>query len=97
MGTRHIAQEQDRLRLYARGAEEPEPFLADIGVRQLVRKHRTRLVRLRRDGHDRAVPLARDPVRPDVVLRRQPDRGLVVVPEDPVGEPPAIETARVLR
>ena len=56
-------------------------------MRALVRQHGPGLVRLDPERGDEALAAARDPVRPDVVLRDGPDGRLVVLDEDALVEP----------
>ena len=59
-----VGEQEDRLGLDAGLAKQPAPFVPDGRTRALVRQHRARLVRLRRDRGDHTVTLARDAVRP---------------------------------
>ena len=86
-----IGEQEDRLRLDASLAEQTPAFLADARVRALVRKHASVRVRRGRDRDDHAAALARDAVRADELLHREPHRGLGVVFEDTVREPLAVE------
>jgi len=64
-------------------------------MRPFVRKDSSRLVWLCRDRHDEAAAFALDAVRVDEILDREPGRRLVVVLEDSLGEPRAVEISRL--
>ena len=70
-----VVEEEDRLELDARRAEEAETALLRASVRALVRQHRARLVRLDFQRRGDAEARACEPVRADVLLLERPDRG----------------------
>jgi hypothetical protein len=69
---RAIVEQEDRLQLRPRGAEQPQSLLLRPGMRPLVREHDGAFVRLERERDDEAVARAADAVRPDVRLRERP-------------------------
>ena len=89
-------EQEDRLRLDSRGAEQAEPLLADAGMRPLVRQHVTRLVRLGRERDDHSTALSPDPVGADVLLREKPRGRLVLAREDSLREPVAVQVDGLL-
>ena len=82
-----VVEEEDRLELGARRAQQPQPALLRARVRALVREHGAGLVRLDAQRRDEAVAAPRDPVRADVVLLERPDGRLVVADEHALVEP----------
>ena len=68
-----VVEEEDRLELRPRRAEQPQPALLRARVRPLVREHGLGLVRLDPQRGDEPAARPRDPVRADVVLRDRPD------------------------
>ena len=77
-----VVQQEDRLELRPRRAQQAQALLLDVRVRPLVREHDPSLVRLEPERDDHAVPRARHAVGADVRLRERPVRGLVVGGED---------------
>ena len=82
-----VVEEEDRLELRLRGAQEAQPALLRAGVRPLVRQHGSGRVRLDPERGNETLAAACDPVRPDVVLSDGPDGRLVVLDEDALLEP----------
>ena len=72
---RPVVEEEDRLELDARRAEQAEAALLRACVGALVRQHRPRLVRLDLQRRDDPEAGAGDAVGADVVLLERPDRG----------------------
>ena len=69
-----FVEEEDRLELGARLAQQAESPLLRPAVRSLVGQDGARLVRLDPQRPDQARPRAGDPVRADVVLGQRPER-----------------------
>ena len=67
-----VMEQEDRLELRPRRAEQPQAALLRAGVRALVRQHDAVLVRLEPQGDDEPVARPLDPVRPEVSLRQRP-------------------------
>src|SRR5437762_1854601 len=67
-----VMEQEDRLELRPRRAEQPQAALLRAGVRALVRQHDAVLVRLEPQGDDEPVARPLDPVRPEVSLRQPP-------------------------
>ncbi len=82
-----VIEEEDRLELGPRCAQEPQTALLRPGVRPFVREHRPRLVGLDPKRGDKALTTASNAVRADVVLAQGPDSGLVVLYEHALVEP----------
>jgi hypothetical protein len=94
---RRVAEKEDRLGLHPLGTQERETLCPDVRMRALVRKHRSRLVRLRGDRDDQAVSLARHSVGPDVPLDGDPCPRVVVPFEDAAREPFPVDPRALLR
>src|SRR5579872_1383772 len=84
---RPVVEQEDRLQLRPRRAQQAQaPFLRPR-VRPLVRQHDPPLVRLEPQRDDEAVPLAHDAVRADVRLRERPRGRLRLADDDPARAP----------
>ena len=81
---RAVPEEEERLELRARGPEQPQPALLRARVRALVGQDDAVLVRLDPQRRDEALAAPLDAVRPDVLLREPPARGLGVADEHAV-------------
>ena len=91
-----VVEEEDRLELRARRAQEPQTTLPDLRVRALVRQDDAPVVRLQPERDDDAVPRARDAVGADVRLRQRPRGGLCVANDDAVRAPGGEVARRLL-
>jgi hypothetical protein len=91
-----VVEEEDRLELRARGAQEPQPLLLRPGMGALVRQHVTLLVRRRRNRRCHAFARTCDAVRADVVLG-DPPVALALRHEDTLGAPGREVAACLLR
>src|SRR5437868_4782181 len=78
---RPVPEEEQRLELRARRAQEAQPALLRPGMRALVRQDHAALVRLRMQRGDEPLAAARDAVGAYVVLREPPVRRLRVADE----------------
>ena len=88
---RPVGQEEDRLRLHARGPKEIETVFSRVRGGSLVGEHGARLVGLGGQRDDEPLPLALDAVRTDIALRDDPRARVVVSREDPRGQPVPVE------
>ena len=91
-----VEQAEDGGEVRARGAREPQPVLLRAGVRALVRADPARAVVLYAHAREDAVAGARLAVRPGVLLRERPQRGLLVAGEDALAVPAGEHLGRVL-
>ncbi len=94
---RSLQEQKDGLRLDARRAQQVQPLIANTWVCSLVRQDVSRLVRLGRERDDDPAALPPDPVRADVLLREKPHGGFVLMLQDPVRKPVAVQLGRLLR
>ena len=78
---RAVPEEEERLELRARRAEQPQPALLRPRVRALVRQDDAVLVRLEPERSDEPLAAPVDAVRADVLLREPPARRLGVASE----------------
>src|SRR6266508_4259432 len=91
-----FVEQEDRLQLGARRAQEPQPSLLRGGVRALVRQDDSAVVRLRPQRRDQSGTSSPDVVRPGVILREEPEARLPVAGEDAFGAPVREVPSRLL-
>ena len=89
-----FVEEEDRLELRARRAQEAQPALDRLRMRTLVRENAAGCIRLGAERcHDPVAP-ARNAVGTDVVLLEVPDRRVRISRENPLGQPASVALAR---